>query len=102
MNSGHIFTSNEAAIRADAAEALANLNCDSSLARVQRTRRAVRDAALSLEEQRNRRAQKHRVRLGNVAFHIDPHGSGDLEQRRRCFGRANICSIFLSRSRFFS
>ena len=55
MNSGEKAVRSEASIRADAVEAIANLNCDASLARVQRTRRAMRDVALGLQEQRVRR-----------------------------------------------
>jgi succinate dehydrogenase hydrophobic anchor subunit len=44
----------EAAVREDVLQALVNLNCDANLARIERTRRSMRDMAISLQEQRMR------------------------------------------------
>ena len=54
MIPGAMNVRTEALIRADAVEAIANLNCDTNLARIQRTRRAMRDVAIGLQEQRAR------------------------------------------------
>ena len=44
----------ETAVREEVIQALVNLNCDANLARIQRTRRSIRDIAIGLQEQRMR------------------------------------------------
>ncbi|HEV2274814.1 MAG TPA: hypothetical protein VGR96_11650 [Acidobacteriaceae bacterium] len=53
-------------VREDVVKALANLNCDASLVRVQRTRCSLREAALGLQEQRLRR--RRNIGLALAAF----------------------------------
>lgn len=53
-------------IRADVVEALVNLNSDTSIARVQRTRRVMRAAALEMVERRLR--QRRALGLALLAF----------------------------------
>jgi hypothetical protein len=56
----------EESVRADVVEALANLNSDTSIARVQRTRRAMRAAALEMVERRRR--QRRALGFALLAF----------------------------------
>ncbi len=66
MISGKMAARTEASVRADAVDALDNLNCEASLARVQRTRRAIRDAAIGLQEQRARQRRNVGCALATV------------------------------------
>ncbi len=66
MSSGKMVVRTEASIRGDAVDAIANINCESNLARVQRTRRAIRDAAIGLQEERARQRRNLGCALATV------------------------------------
>jgi hypothetical protein len=66
MSSVKMAIRTEASIRANAVDAIANLNCESNLARVQRTRRAIRDVAIGLREQRARQRRNLGCALATV------------------------------------
>ena len=66
MSSGKMAVRTEASIRGDAVDAIANINCESNLARVQRTRRAIRDAAIGLQEERARQRRNVGCALATV------------------------------------
>ncbi len=66
MIPGKVDVRTETSIRADAVEALANLNCDANLAQVQRTRRVMREVALGFQEQRLRRRKNVGIALATL------------------------------------
>jgi hypothetical protein len=66
MRAPNLDSANEHAMRSDAVRALTNMNCDASRALVERTRCAVREAALVMQEQR--RQQRRNVGFVLVAL----------------------------------
>lgn len=55
MRASNLDSANESAVLADVVQALTSMNCDASSALVERTRCAVREAALVIQEQRIQR-----------------------------------------------
>jgi hypothetical protein len=55
MRASNLDSTNESAVLLDVVQALSSMNCDASIALVERTRCAVREAALNIQEQRIQR-----------------------------------------------